>query len=162
MPSSFGVDIELNIPERPFQTPQRFLQDVAYHTRGEIIRRLRTGRDVRGQFMRKLKPKTVLDKIRERSPTPSVPLMRTGLMMRSIKFRRKRKDLFEIYIASVGTPRRDLLGVIHQYTGANPKARVIRPFFGMTYADRKWAILRFRRWVIESLAKARMKRTVIK
>ena len=153
MPSSFSVEVELNLPERvDFSKADKPLRDIAFFVQNAIKKRLRGGSkeildrpyEFRGHRIKRLAAKTIYDKTRLGADSPETPLIRTGGMIESIKFKRIKSNEYQIYLSGKGAE----LGRIHQVEGASRK-KIKRPFLGMTKNDLKFAQARLLRWMAQ-------------
>lgn len=154
MPSSFGVEVELNLPEKvDFSKADEPLRDIAYFVQEQIKKRVR-GRskvglerpyEFRGYRIATLSERTRYLKEWKGSSEPDTPLIDTGEMIDSIRFRRVRSNEYQLYLPSGRNAR---LGRIHQVLGASRK-KIRRPFLGMTQNDMKFAQVRLLRWMAQ-------------
>jgi len=134
------------------------LSDIAQRTVQDIRGNIRRGVSWNGKFYKKLAKKTIREKTRRNYSQPSTPLYRTGLMYRSIRSYKLRKNLHMIGVSPIGRPKRDRLAEIHQLEGVNQYTRIIRAFFGMSANRKRWAAARMNRWIRSVINKAYLKK----
>lgn len=166
----FSIEVELNLPERiDFSQADKPLRDIAYFVQEQIKIRLRGGRDenlerpydFRGYRIKRLAAKTINDKIKEGIAQPEIPLIRSGQMINSIRFRRIHSNEYQLYLPA---GRNAKLARIHQVSGASRK-KIRRPFLGMTRNDLKFAQARLIRWcqqISREIAPKYIRRRIIK
>jgi len=140
----FQVDVTFDeIDVSKLADMDNVLSIIARQTVSHIKRNMRAGLSYDNTKHKRLAAKTIRDKRSSKgktpSSTPTTPLMRTGLMYRSIKYWKTGPNSFELGVLSYGSPRRDALGYIHQYEGVNRYTRLIRAFIGMTQKERNVA-----------------------
>ena len=144
------INVELAIPD--FIDASVPLEQIAKKVATDSQRNIRQQTNLDGSRYQPLSRKTIQDKIRERSENPRMALYRKGIMYRAIHVYRRGKNLFEVGVIPRGSPRRDLVGMIHQEIGP-----VIRSFLGFSETTYAWARARIERWLAERIQKAAKK-----
>lgn len=149
MPSSFSVEITGDYIVPNFMDASVPLKQVAEKVKTDSQRNIRQQTNIDGSRYQPLSRKTIQDKIRERSESPRTALYRKGIMYNAIHVYQLGKNQFEVGIVPRGTPKRDLVGIIHQERGP-----VIRTFLGFTAKTYTWANDRMIRWITENVDNA--------
>lgn len=152
MPSEFVCRIEMDLAIPNFMDASIPLEQIANKVADDSQKNIRQQTNLDGSAYKRLSKKTIKDKIREGSEAPSMALYRKGIMYRAIHVYQRGKNDFEVGIIPRGSPRRDLVGMIHQEIGP-----VIRTFLGFTAQTYKWANARMERWLTEKTQKAAKK-----
>lgn len=152
MPSEFTCEIKVDLAIPDFLDASIPLEQIAEKVAEDSRKNIRNQTNLDGSAYQRLSKKTVQDKIRQRSESPNMALYRKGIMYRAINVYRLSKNEFEVGIIPRGSPRRDLVGMIHQEIGP-----VIRTFLGFTMQTYKWANARMERWLAEKTQKAAKK-----
>lgn len=149
MPSSFTIEIKGDYIVPDFMDASVPLKQIAEKVLTDSQRNIRQQTNIDGSRYQPLSKKTIQDKIRERSENPRMALYRKGIMYGAIHVYQLEKNQFEIGIIPRGSPRRDLVGILHQEKGP-----VIRTFLGFTAKTYTWANERMIRWIIQNVDKA--------
>lgn len=149
MPSEFVCRIEMDLAIPDFMDASVPLEQIANKVADDSRKNIRQQTNLDGSAYQRLSRKTIKDKIREKSINPNMALYRKGIMYKAIHVYQQGKNLFEVGIIPRGSPRRDLVGMIHQEIGP-----VIRTFLGFTTQTYKWANARMERWLNEKTQKA--------
>ena len=152
MPSEFVVNIEMDLAIPDFMDASVPLEQIARKVAADSQKNIRQQTNLDGSRYQPLSRKTIQDKIRERAENPRLALYRKGIMYRAIHVYKRGKNFFEVGIIPRGSPRRDLVGMIHQEIGP-----VIRSFLGFSETTFVWARARMERWLVERTQKAARK-----
>lgn len=150
MKSSFFCKIEVSLSEPNFSNASIPLGQIAKKIAEKARRNIRHQTDIRGAAFRPLSVKTIKDKIKQGSEFPRRALYRKGVMYRAIHIYKLSKNAFAVGIIPRGTPRRDMIAMIHQKLGP-----VIRSFLGFDSQTKKWARTRISRWIAERKQKGK-------
>ena len=157
MPSEFYCDINVDLSIPDFVNAEVPLKQIANKVLMDSRKNIRQQTNIDGSHYAGLSKKTIRDKIREGCEKPTMALYRKGVMYGAIHVYRRGKNLFEVGIIPRGTPRRDLVGMIHQEIGP-----VIRTFLGFKAQTYAWSRSRMKRWLSERIQKATKKYINIK
>jgi hypothetical protein len=152
MPSEFICRIEMDLAIPDFMDASVPLEQIANKVADDSQKNIRQQTNLDGSAYEGLSKKTIQDKIRQGSANPRMALYRKGVMYRAIHVYQLSKNDFEVGIIPRGSPRRDMVGMIHQEIGP-----VIRTFLGFTTQTYKWANARIERWLNERTQKAARK-----
>jgi len=80
-----------------------------------------------------------------------------GIMYNALHVYKLGENEFAVGVIARGSPRRDLVAMIHQEMGASPK-KVLRPFLGINSDIKIWASNRIKRWIGKQLKESVPKR----
>jgi len=138
------------------------LGNIAEKAAKQIKKQIRQKRSWTGQWYKGLSAKTIKDKRREGARDINTPLIRTGLMFDSIQARKGVGNTYYVGVVATGSPRRDLLAMIHQYEGVNKHTRITRKFFGLSMKFHKDATAYMSRWVKSQLRTVKKRKVRIK
>jgi len=154
MPSEFTVDIKCDFVIPDFMDATVPLTQISEVVANDCRKNIRKSTDFEtGSPLAKLARKTINDKKRL-GYGGKPPLERTGVMLNAIHAYKVVNNVAVIGIISRGSPRRDMIGIYHQYLGVNKQTRVIRRFLGIS--PERWEKIKSRmdRWVAERLQKS--------
>lgn len=150
------IDIDIKIPDWLDATVP--LKQIGNKIVTDSQRSIRTQTSPDGTAFVPLSPKTIADKKRLRVTNPEMALYRKGVMFGAIHAYANDTNSVIVGVISRGTPRRDLVAMIHQEIGIKSKAgRIIRPFIGISSLTLAWANARMERWISERAQKAARK-----
>jgi len=161
MPSEleFGITVEYVPKLEGLDKPDVLLKSLAKKVADEAKKRIRNSQDLRGGRMKALAPSTIRRKKKTASSPPMVtrPLWNTGQMFHAISFWKTKKGEWAAGVKPVGSPPRDLLGIIHQQEGASRK-RVRRMFIGISSQTARRLRSDVNRWIKNKIKKAGLKK----
>lgn len=152
MPSEFICNIEVDLAIPDFTDASVPLGQIAKKVADDSQKNIRQQTNLDGSRYQPLSKKTVQAKIREGAENPQRALYRKGVMYRAIHIYKTGKNSFAVGIIPRGSPRRDLVGMIHQEIGP-----VIRSFLGFSQSTYTWARARMERWLVEKTQKSARK-----
>ena len=149
---TFTVDIDVAIPD--FMDASIPLQQIGEKVANEAQRNIRMQKTPDNIPFIELAKKTKRDKLREHAPYPKMALYRKGIMYNAIHAYKVTNNEIMVGVISRGSPRRDLIALIHQEQGVNQYTRITRPFLGISKTLQDWATKRMERWLSERVQKA--------
>jgi hypothetical protein len=158
MGSEFKCEIAIDVSIPDWLDATVPLKQIGNKVVTDSQRSIRTQTSPDGELFIPLSPKTIKDKQRLRVTNPDMALYRKGIMYGAIHAYANKDNEVIVGVISRGSPRRDLVAMIHQEIGVKSKAgRIIRPFLGISSATLEWANYRMQRWIEERAQKAAKK-----
>ena len=150
MASEFKCEIGIKVSIPDWLDATKPLKDIGRKVVSDSQRNIRMQISPDGTPFIPLSPKTITDKQRLRVTNPEMALYRKGIMYGAIHAYANNMNSVIVGVISRGTPRRDLVAMIHQEIGVESKAgRIIRPFLGISEPTLAWAHDRMERWITE-------------
>ena len=136
------------------------LSNIAMAVQRDIQRNLRQSRTAKGPYMKKLAKKTINEKAKLNVATPSKPLMRFRNMYKNVRVHKVSHNFWQVDFA---TSESNDKAYYHNVAGAS-KAKVKRPFFGVSKKRELWAMNYLQSWLRNKLKAGRYKQygTVLK
>ena len=157
-----GFNIESNVDLTFFHklkldTP---LHNITLAVQRDIQRNLRQSRTAKGAYMKKLAKKTINEKAKLNVATPAKPLMRFRNMYKNVRIHKVAHNFWQVDFA---TGESNAKAYYHNVVGAS-KAKVRRPFFGVSKKREIWAMNYLQSWLMNKLkaGKYRQYGTVLK
>lgn len=155
---TMSVTIDLRPPDISAKAADPLMREIAEKISNDSKRNIRNRVSPDGTRIQKLARHTKANKRSMGSSTPNHPLINTGKMLNAIKVFKDKRASYSVGVDAVGSPRRDLIALIHHTEGVNQFTQVVRQFIGISAAREKWIEARITRWLSSQTKKTRTPR----